>query len=911
MILHKLSGRKQGGYTTFGCVWEKGEVRENSFCLLNESGEEVPVQSLVTAYWPDKSIKWSTHTADSDKMSERICLTATVKKSAESEKEQLDENGPVLPEICTTGSELRQDKIWIDKREEYFEVNTGMLSLKIPIPESVPTKNLAMEVKRQGTYLAERIYPVFQLERRKCEESATHGVENDNDSITYTWCNKVREFRGEITEVTLEQSGPLQAVFCFKGDHIYDATMDCKMPFVIRMYLWNGSTEIRFVHTFIYDGVEERDYLKGMGIRLDACLTGKAYNRYIQFATDGPQFTEAAMLLFSSHPRVNVELYRKQIDGEIGAFDKDRDVEQAIKELPVWNRYSLCQDSSYHFAIRKQTGKQCCVVPCRQGKRAPGVMAVTGENGGLMLGIRDFWQKCPSGLEVSGLSQERSTCTAWFYSPEAEAYDFRHYDTRSYPRTCYEGFDNVGASAVGIAVTSECQVAFTEKVPTEEMLYVYGNRIQKPCVYVGNPEYYHQKRAFGLWSLPKTNTETEKWLEEQLEKAFLFYQQEVENRDWYGLFDYGDVMHTYDVVRHVWRYDIGGFAWQNTELVPTYWLWLYFLRTGREDVFSLAEAMTRHCSEVDIYHLGEYQGLGSRHNVRHWGCSCKEPRISMAGHQRFLYYLTGDLRLGDIMDEVKDADYTMARNEHTQATLPDGTKVPGIRSGPDWSSFVSNWMTAYERTLENRYLERILNGIRDIANTPYGFASGPDYYYDVESAHLIYRGEIENTPNQHLQICMGGVQVWFETAIMLDDDTLNCLLSDLGAFYLLNKEEKSRLTNGQIHKRPFSWPMFATGITAYSAMRNKDEKLANRTWEILLGEVTGNGRNGYEPICYAEKEVYKENDSRGAANSTKYKEIPWVTTNCTAQWCLNLIMCLEFIREYLPEQLPTTNSEII
>ena len=27
-----------------------------------------------------------------------------------------------------------------------------------------------------------------------------------------------------------------------------------------------------------------------------------------------------------------------------------------------------------------------------------------------------------------------------------------------------------------------------------------------------------------------------------------------------------DVMHAYDPVRHTWRYDIGGFAWDNTEL---------------------------------------------------------------------------------------------------------------------------------------------------------------------------------------------------------------------------------------------------------------------------------------------------------------------------------------------------------
>ena len=202
------------------------------------------------------------------------------------------------------------------------------------------------------------------------------------------------------------------------------------------------------------------------------------------------------------------------------------------------------------------------------------------------------------------------------------------------------------------------------------------------------------------------------WAEKQMDSAFSFYKEEVDARKWYGLFDYGDIMHTYDSVRHIWKYDMGGFAWQNTELVPTYWLWLYFLRTGREDVFSMAEAMSRHCSETDIYHIGSLRGMGSRHNVRHWGCPCKEPRISMAGHWRLYYYLTGDHRLGEVMDEEKDAENALRHVKHYQE---DGRLV--IRSGPDWSSYVANWMTRYEGTLDQQlpmawHPDRILNLIR-------------------------------------------------------------------------------------------------------------------------------------------------------------------------------------------------------
>ena len=105
-------------------------------------------------------------------------------------------------------------------------------------------------------------------------------------------------------------------------------------------------------------------------------------------------------------------------------------------------------------------------------------------------------------------------------------------------------------------------------------------------------------------------------------------------------------MHSYDDTRHVWRYDMGGCAWANTELMPDLWLWYSFLRTGRADIFAMAEAMTRHTQEVDVYHTGPMAGLGTRHNVRHWGCGAKEARIAQAQLKRIMYYLTTDERNG-------------------------------------------------------------------------------------------------------------------------------------------------------------------------------------------------------------------------------------------------------------------------
>ena len=70
--------------------------------------------------------------------------------------------------------------------------------------------------------------------------------------------------------------------------------------------------------------------------------------------------------------------------------------------------------------------------------------------------------------------------------------------------------------------------------------------------------------VFGIWSLPDRSTPAKRSLEDQLDAAFALYHKEVEQRHWYGFWNYGDVMHQHDGPRHMWRYDIGGFAWDNT-----------------------------------------------------------------------------------------------------------------------------------------------------------------------------------------------------------------------------------------------------------------------------------------------------------------------------------------------------------
>lgn len=83
----------------------------------------------------------------------------------------------------------------------------------------------------------------------------------------------------------------------------------------------------------------------------------------------------------------------------------------------------------------------------------------------------------------------------------------------------------------------------------------------------------------------------------------------------------------------------------------------------------------------------------------------------------------------------------------------------------------------------------------------------------------------------------------------------------------------------------------------YAANFYQDETLAALAWEILLKEE----KSGVPlPMEKTEQE---------AITWKKVTELPWISTNVASQWCLNVILCLEFIREYLPKTIDKMEEE--
>ena len=867
MNIHLMENREGRGWTTFGGYWPRGSVYGDGFALRNEAGEPVAVQSEIAARWGDGSIKWSRHTVRAEALGTGGEILGV--KAAGTEREAGPDETTVRegPKACP-------DEMTVREGPEGWVLCSGRMRLTIPRKGDALAEHWVLE-GREGF---SRVTPALRI----CHERE----EGDTLYRETVRCSAV------IRDRTIETAGPLETVIRFDGAHM-DGGKE-KMPFRIRMYV-HPDGEMSFEDTFFFQGDPEADRLAGWGLEFETRLRGTSYQRQIRFLTDGDVFRDNGTQLFYWRKHLDPALLAAQQRGE--TVEETAELDEIAADLPRWDHFRLIQDSAEHYAISKKAWEKGCWLEGMQGRRAPGSMCVSDPEGRLSLHIRDFWEKHPGGLETEGLSGETTRCTAWFYAPGTEPYDFRHYDRRTYPQGNYEGFDYMRPDPNGIAVTCGVTVTAGKGILTDEGLKAENRQVRKPPVYLGDPAYYHEHRAFGYWSLPERETETGRWAEEQIQAACDFYREEREARSWYGLFNYGDFMHTYEASRHMWRWDVGGYAWDNTELVPTYWLWLQFMRTGSEEVFRMAEALSRHTADTDMYHFGSMKGLGSRHNVRHWGCPCKEPRVSMAGHHRPLYYLTGSRRIGDCMEDALAAGDSLA-------AMPWYAREDGtirLRSGPDWAALVSDWMTAYERTLDPKWKKMIETGIEDLKKAPMGLTSGPVFGFDPESGHLTYEGEAKPGQSMHLQACMGGTEVWLEAAEMLDRQDLAEMTAENGRYFYLPEAERLEASGGLLAGRQFGSPIYSAEMQAWAARAAGDREMGRRIRVSLMGLLYAKDRKE----GFRKKEVYARRE-----NGEAMWEIPWVSTNFTAQWCLKMIVVSELIPGVGPESLEELEREL-
>jgi hypothetical protein len=843
---------------TWGTPWPRGKQRAaQNFALRGTDRKLLALQSWPLAYWPDGSLKWTAHALPPQK----------------------DPGSGPYEVVALRDAAKSAAAVNVKETDAAIQIDTGSFVCRL----SRRGVNVIDGITRQGREVLGEGKLVL-LRQDHAASSSDAQVRQEN-------------FESAIEKVTVEQRGPLRAVIKVEGKHSNGSR--AWLPFTLRLYFYAGAENLRVLHTIVFDGDESRDFIRGIGLRFSTPLNDPLYDRHVRFVGDQGLFAEAVQGLTGLRRDPGAAARKNQIDGT-AAGSIAPVVTERMQYIPAFGDWTLLQPNANSFTIRKRTADGHAWLDSGQGHRATGLGYVGGPAGGIAFGLRNFWQSHPAQLDIRHAHEAKAEVTMWMWAPDATPMDLRFYhdgmgqdtyekQTKGGLEITYEDYEPGFGTPMGVARTSELMLWLLPATPARADFQSFADALQSPAVMVPTPQTSFDSGVFGhSFSLPSRTAPEHAELEKQLDWMFDFYRGQQDQRGWYGFWNYGDVMHTYDFDRHVWRYDVGGFAWDNSELATDLWLWLYFLRTGRADTFRFAEAMTRHTGEVDVHHLGKFAPLGSRHNVMHWGCSAKQLRISTALNRRYYYFLTADERVGDLMREQIEAARTLRtvlatrklpNAEERHVDDPNGD-FSYLGFGTDWGSIAGAWLTEWERTRDTKMRDRLVASMKSIAAQPKGFFTGGERMNLVTGAFDISKDTGLNV--SHLSAAFGLPEVCAELIELIDvPEFERAWLLYCELYNGTDAEQKAALGESfgsinlqQGHAR----------LTAYAARRKNDAALSARAWKELT-----EGRSGY-----GARQKFSSNRIESPAVLNPVDEAPGVSTNATAQWGLAAIECLAY-----------------
>ena len=515
---------------SWGVPWAKSIVKKDqAFTLLNAEGKALPLQTWPLATWPDGSVKWSGF--------------ATVADSGDKGPFRLvygKSKNPVVP-------------VAVGQTKNGFKISTGALTCYLSSKGSFLVDSMV---------IGKRV--VASKGRLVCVLEDRSGLEKEG-TVRY------ENFTGSIKKVSIEQLGPVRAVVKIEGMHQSNQGSREWLPFYVRFYFYAGQQEVRMVHSIVFDGDEKRDFISGLGVVFSVPMQEEIQNRHVRFSGEGNGlWSEPVQPLIGRGRRIvsnsgKGDVFADQVSGK--RVPDKAEVDQMSQHLmdswAVWNDFKLVQPNADGFSIVKRTNPLSSWLPVGSGngRRSSGLAFVGDVSEGLGMGIRNFWQSYPASLEVRHAGAKEAELTAWLWSPDAPAMDLRHYDTVAHGlEEVYEDVQPGFSTPVGIARTSEIMMFPGSGIPAKIVTADQAITTNNPPLLVCTPQYLHSVKALGIWSLPDRSTPFKQQVEDNLDDAITYYKKSVEQNHWFGFWNYGDVMHSYDDVRHEWRYDLGGMA---------------------------------------------------------------------------------------------------------------------------------------------------------------------------------------------------------------------------------------------------------------------------------------------------------------------------------------------------------------
>ncbi|MBI3368786.1 MAG: Tat pathway signal sequence domain protein, partial [Burkholderiales bacterium] len=321
---------------TLGLPWPRGRLRpEQRFALHDGAAQSLPLQTWPMAYWPDGSLKWTGHAIPAG----LHVIKPTIQPVAA--------DSPAPRAALTL--QLREDA-------EAFTVDTGVL--RCVVPRQGPL--LMHSVLRNGREILRAVSLVAQADDRP---DAGAGP------VTQT------AYTSALGQVTVEQSGPVRAVLRLQGMHRGDGNnARAWLPFTVRLYFYAGAESVRIMHSFVFDGDEQRDFLRGIGLRFEVPMRDALHDRHVRFGGEGPGlWAEGVRNLTGLRRDPGAAVRAAQLAGTpcppLASFAPQ--VRQLMHRIPVWGDHTLSQQSPDAFEVRKRTQAGHGWIHAAWGRRAP------------------------------------------------------------------------------------------------------------------------------------------------------------------------------------------------------------------------------------------------------------------------------------------------------------------------------------------------------------------------------------------------------------------------------------------------------------------------------------------------------------------------------------------------------------
>lgn len=225
------------GGVTFGVPWPRGQHLANATTFTASGGAEL--QSWVTAYWPDGSLKWTGHALGAtDSPADEYTITASGPGNA------------TFPRLRRQSSNGTSGVLVRDSGDEIV-VDAGKVTATFPKAGGI----LVSSIESGGKVVGNNGRLVLRSQ---------NGTPDDDEDGKPTGIDYF-SFASKITNTTVSDDNSQRALVTIHGIHAVDgeAAHADWLPFTVRFYLYANSEAIRIIHTIIYDGEAKSDFITG------------------------------------------------------------------------------------------------------------------------------------------------------------------------------------------------------------------------------------------------------------------------------------------------------------------------------------------------------------------------------------------------------------------------------------------------------------------------------------------------------------------------------------------------------------------------------------------------------------------------------------------------------------------------